>query len=97
MSPDATPIPTQVTHLIGRHDLDAWLAEHGLTADDVRDATIDVARRGTMPDVCAWLNVTFFKRDARGSKYTADGETVATGAASIPLRSFPRLTPLEER
>ncbi len=97
----APTIATQVTHQISNADLLAWLAEHGLDPQHVVTATISLNGRtsgaydggGRGYEVNAWLDVEFYKLNAEGNRY-ADGGRAATGTASVPLGSFPPLTPV---
>lgn len=81
----------QATHIFAPEDLRAWLDEHGLDADQIRDITIHIENTGQ--GVGAWAHVTWYKRDAVGNRYfefTYPTEA-ATGEADLPLRSLPRL------
>lgn len=86
--------PTMPTHLIDIPDLDRWLIEHGLEPDSVIEARVVIGRRGGQ--LSAWLDVDWYKRDAHGLLYQdpADEERAATGSSSIPLQSWPTLSPV---
>jgi hypothetical protein len=89
----------QATHIVTLADATQWLAEHGLNIEHTQEAVIRID--GSGPDhhsTCAWLDATFYKLDGRGELYSdsATGDA-ATGHATIPLASFPRLTPVPPR
>lgn len=87
-------IPVVCTHTMAEDDVAAWLAEHGLAIDEVVDAVVRIGYPGRHGHP-AWLDVTFYKLNGNGERYADHtGEhVVATGRASVPLRSWPRLTP----
>ncbi len=86
-------IPVVCTHTIPKDALTEWFAEHGLDIRDVREATVRMGFPGTHGHP-AWLDVTWWKRNERGERYwDGIGEYAASGAASVPLRSWPPLTP----
>lgn len=101
---DAGITITQASHVITQPDLKAWFAEHGIDISQVVEATVRLAsswtaRYAELPavhEVNAWLDVTWYKTDTRGRKYadsaSPDGGP-ATGSATIPLTSWPTLTP----
>lgn len=96
-------LTTRATHEITRDALAAWLLEHSLNIEDVITAVIrvDYTPSGTWEGVegppgyiGGWLDVTFNKKDADGAWLLDEtGNAVAQGSASIPLHSWPELTP----
>ena len=83
------------SHVITEDHITAWLAEHGLAADDVCTATISVGWSRPARHVCAWLDAEWYKRDGKGHRYPDpdDHEQAAMGRTSVPLHSWPPLTP----
>lgn len=86
-------IPVVATHTIQTEPLRAWLADHGLDIRDVCEATIRIGYPGHRGHP-AWLDATWWKRNADGDRYW-DGldKEAASGSSSIPLRSWPPLAP----
>lgn len=89
-------IAHQATYAIARDDAAAWMIAHGVDYTQVQEAVIHVGVPGGK--VIAWLEVTWYKVDARGNRYCTDSsrEMVATGHSSIPLSSWPPLTPADQ-
>lgn len=86
-------IPVVCTHTIPTEPLRAWLADHGLDIRDVREATISIGYPGRHGHP-AWLDASWWKRNAHGERYWDGlGQEAASGSSSIPLRSWPPLTP----
>lgn len=106
MTKPPTPM-NHALNVITRDDLTAWLAEHGgFAIGDVITAVIrlDARRTGgyietgtdhvSIAQVSAWLDVEWYKRDTDGNLYVDEtGDAIARGTASIPLHSWPPLTP----
>jgi hypothetical protein len=86
-------IETQATHVLKLDDVKSWLAEHGVDIDNAVDVTIRIAQPGT--EIAAWADIRFYKLDDRGWRYS-EGDEVAVGQVSVPLRSFPTLVPAVE-
>lgn len=86
--------PTPLTsHIITIADVTTWLAEYGFRAHDVCEATIHIG--SSAEGVNAWLDIEWYKLDGNGNRYRdpIDTEMAALGRASIPLHSWPALTP----
>jgi hypothetical protein len=83
---------TKAVACIRDNDCRTWLLDYGLNFDDVIEATIRITRPCDGA-IAAWLDVEWLKRDTNGNRYSEDGENVATGKSSVPLRSFPQLSP----
>ena len=81
------------SHIITEADVRMWLAEHGLSADDIAHASISVG--WDTGGVRAWLDVQWYKRDGQGHRYRDpdDRGQAAMGSSSVPLHSWPPLTP----
>ena len=100
-----SPIATQATHVITQDEARSWLADHGFDISDVSEATIRIgssygwAGADRVHQINAWLDITWYKRDGQGQRYTdhTEPDGVAIGTASIPLSSLPRLTPVDPR
>jgi hypothetical protein len=91
-------LKVQTTHYIAVDDLREWMAGYGVTIEDVKHASIEIGHQSG-PNVCAWLDVEFVKRNADGKPYAvhgSHGKEIATGHAVIPLASWPRLTRVRE-
>ena len=77
---------------IREEDYRSWLRDHGLRSDDV----IEVRIRVTRPqggEIAGWIDAVWFKRDTNGNRYSEDGGRGAIGRSSVPLRTWPRLSP----
>ena len=88
----------QATHFITAEDLRKWMAGYGIDIYDVRHASIEIGYQSA-PNVCAWLDVEFVKRNAEGKPYAVHGphgQEIATGHSVIPLDSWPKLTEVEK-
>jgi hypothetical protein len=72
------------------------MESHGLDYRDCRHASIEIGyQQGNGPNVCAWLDVEFVKRNGEGKPYAVrgpHGSEIATGHALLPLHSWPKLT-----
>lgn len=81
----------QATHIFAAKDLQRWLDEHGLDANEVRDLTIHIER--VDKGIGAWAHVTWYKRDGRGNRYfDPNTRDAAIGESDVPLRSLPKLS-----
>ena len=90
-------VTMQATHVLDKDALREWLAGYGLAPRDVESCSINIGllRGGA---VSAWLDVVWFKQAAgTGNRYTDDDQEAARGCSSIPLHSWPPLTPVEPR
>jgi hypothetical protein len=84
----------QATHVIADEDLREWMAGYGIDLYDVKHASIEIGYQSG-PNVCAWLDVEFVKRNAEGKPYAVHGphgSEIATGHSVIALHSWPKLT-----
>jgi hypothetical protein len=93
-------VAVRATHVISMDDARVWLKEHGLDISEVVEATIHLDNRGSVAnDICAWVDVVFYKTNERGDRYLVtnyeSGKDPATGRASIPLHRFPDLREAE--
>lgn len=98
-----TTIENRPSHFIELAEVKRWLGEYGLDPSDIRDIRIEIGRdyrNSGDVGVVAWLDVTFYLHDTHGARYPIGvryaglGGEAATGHATIPLRSFPALTPV---
>lgn len=79
----------RTTHVVTRADVTTWLAGHGVSAAQIRDATIRL--EASPSGLGAWADLTFYKLDHNGRRYPV-GDNAAHGTMSIPLHSLPPLT-----
>lgn len=87
----------QASHLIARDELAQWLAEHGVDISQVVEARIEIGRNRSQGKIWAWLDVEFCLLNDRGERYRAgDTDDPAMGHSTIPLRSWPQLTPVAD-
>jgi len=86
----------EATHYITRDDIREWLAEYGVDTANVSDVAIEIGRHYGTGDVSAWLDVTWWAKNHLSSRYLSGQRgQAASGTSTIPLHSFPRLTPAE--
>lgn len=86
-------IPARPTHLISEDDVQSWLAAHGLDVEQAFTAVVRVDRCEP-GGVSAFLEVEHYLLDADGNRFVDEtGEKAATATATVPLTSWPPLTP----
>lgn len=94
MAGTASVVGMSAVNSITTEDCEHWLAEHGLVIDGIAEAAIRLERDQGTATILAWLDVTWYKRNTDGAYYLDEtGSQAATGSSSIPLKSFPSLTP----
>jgi hypothetical protein len=89
-------VEMQTKALILNDDLRPWIEEHGLVMKYVRSASIQIRPDGR--GAAVWLEAQFYKLDDKGEiyvEYTPE-PMAAMGTCSIPLKSWPPLTLVEE-
>jgi hypothetical protein len=86
---------TKASHFIALEDLKEWIESYGLILEDCKHASIEIGYQHG-PEISAWLEVEFIKRNGAGKPYGVrgpSGETeIATGLVSVPLHSWPKLS-----
>lgn len=91
----SSAVKFQASHIIELEELTEWLAEHGVAIEQVREARVEIGRLERGHGLYAWLDVRFYLLNDKGQRYRAGGtDDAAEGSATIPLRSWPRLTPV---
>ncbi len=90
-SATSVKLGTRAVAHITHDDARAWCAEHGFDADEVAEATIRIGPGAG--HVSVWVEISFYLLDHRGHRYFDPiTDDAATGLATIPLRSWPKLT-----
>jgi hypothetical protein len=87
---------TKAENIIELPEVRRWLAEHGLDVAQVSDVTIHIGRHYGSKAVHVWLDVDWYTTDQMGCRYvTGNRESAAAhGHSTIPLKSWPALTPV---
>lgn len=75
-------------------DLKVWLADHGFAMENCFYAQIRLPAGPGPQGVPAWLDVEYWKLNEKGERFLDwDTREPAKAAASVPLKSWPPLTP----
>lgn len=95
---DIALAPFTAENIIEFPEIQRWLAEHGFDVSQVSDVTIRIGYHYASHGVQAWLDVDWYATDQMGKRYvTGNREGAAHGHSTIPLKSWPTLTPVADQ